>query len=372
MRKRLLIGAVAVVVVASGVGIWRWMRPVKTEKDRLTLYGNVEIRDAQLAFREEEIVSEVAVEEGDSVVPGQVLARLRRGLLEDQLAEAEARYRAQAEVLRRLENGTRRQELRQAQAEVEAAKVRAENALLTLRRIENTTRIGTSSEQALEDARARLEEERAQLAVRREALDLAREGPRAEDVAEARALLEADRSRIGFLRNRLKDTVLEAPVAGIIQSRILEPGEMAGPTKPAFILALTDPKWIRAYVPEPDLGLIREGMHALARSDSWPDRDFPGRIGFISSEAEFTPKSVETTDLRTKLVYEVRVFVHDPEHRLRLRIGTRYGVAHNDQIGGWVETVRVETREDLDTDFRQVRAHRRINVRIGAGHTVTA
>lgn len=93
---------------------------------------------------------------------------------------------------------------------------------------------------------------------------------------------------------------------------------MAGPTRPAFILALTEPKWVRAYVSERDLGRVREGLKATVYSDTWPDRGFEGWIGFISPEAEFTPQSVETTDLRTKLVYEVRVMVTDPGNSLRL------------------------------------------------------
>ena len=112
--------------------------------------------------------------------------------------------------------------------------------------------------------------------------------------------------------------ILISPAPGIIQNRILEPGEMASPTQPVFTLALTDPKWVRAYVPEPDLGRINLGMKAKILSDSFPDQSFEGWIGFISPVAEFTPKSVETEDLRTKLVYEVRVFVHDSKDLLRL------------------------------------------------------
>jgi HlyD family secretion protein len=117
---------------------------------------------------------------------------------------------------------------------------------------------------------------------------------------------------------RLSDTELKAPSAGVIQSRLIEPGEMVSPTRPAFTLALTDPKWVRAYVSEPDLGRVKEGQSATVISDSWPDQQFTGRIGFISPAAEFTPRSVETTDLRTSLVYEVRVWVEDPENKLRL------------------------------------------------------
>jgi HlyD family secretion protein len=111
---------------------------------------------------------------------------------------------------------------------------------------------------------------------------------------------------------------LTSPASGVIQNRILEPGEMASPNRPVVTLALTDPKWVRAYVPGPDLGRINLGMKARILSDSFPDQTFEGWIGFISPTAEFTPKTVETEDLRTKLVYEVRVFVHDLKDLLRL------------------------------------------------------
>jgi HlyD family secretion protein len=131
-------------------------------------------------------------------------------------------------------------------------------------------------------------------------------------------VLHARQPRIVLLDRRLEDTVLLAPAKGIIQSRILELGEMAMPSRPAFTLALTDPKWVRVYLPEPQLGWIDRGMRAQVYSDSFKDRPFDGWVGFISPQAEFTPKSVETTDLRTQLVYETRIWVDDPANELRL------------------------------------------------------
>jgi HlyD family secretion protein len=154
--------------------------------------------------------------------------------------------------------------------------------------------------------------------VKEKALNLALEGPRKEDIAAAERHLEALQANLSLLEIRLGDTTLKAPKAGVIESRILEPGEMAGPTRPVFVLALTDPKWVRAYIPEPELGRIRLGMKASVLSDSYPGKSIDGWVGFISPVAEFTPRSVETEDLRTKLVYEARVFVHDDRDMLRL------------------------------------------------------
>ena len=318
MKKKILILVLFLLVaLIAGTVFWR-MEHQNIETGKLTLYGNVEVRDALLAFNEQEIVSEVLVEEGDAVVAGQVLAHLRSQKLIDQFAEARAQLEAQTQIVRRLENGSRPQEVQQARAEVNAAKVKADNALANLQRQEQTVTVGASSKQSLDDARALVDVAQAQLNVNQQNLALIQEGPREEDIKAAKAQLEARRHQVALLEERLSDTTLKAPNDGIIQSRILEPGEMAGPTRPAFILATTNPKWVRAYVPETSLGLIREGMTANVTSDTWPDRNFPGQIGFISSVAEFTPQTVETKDLRTKLVYEVRVYVNDPDNELRL------------------------------------------------------
>jgi HlyD family secretion protein len=116
----------------------------------------------------------------------------------------------------------------------------------------------------------------------------------------------------------LAESTLYAPTKAVVRSRNLEPGDMASPQSPVFTLGIMDPKWVRTYVPEDKLGLIKPGMRGYATADSWPDKRFEGWVGFISSTAEFTPRSVETPELRTSLVYEVRLNVHDPENVLRL------------------------------------------------------
>jgi HlyD family secretion protein len=190
--------------------------------------------------------------------------------------------------------------------------------MLNFERISKTSGAGATSQQALDNARAQLDVDQAQLKVKEKALNLALEGPRKEDIAAAKNTLEALKASFSLLKIRLADMTLISPSPGIIRNRILEPGEMASPNQPVVTLALTDPKWVRAYVPEPDLGRIKLGMKAKILSDSFADQSFEGWIGFISPVAEFTPKTVETEDLRTKLVYEVRVFVHDSEDLLRL------------------------------------------------------
>jgi HlyD family secretion protein len=174
------------------------------------------------------------------------------------------------------------------------------------------------SQQDLENAKAALDVADAKLALNEKALDLAIIGPRKEDIGQAEAELRADEAQAAFLRQELADAQLVAPVDAVVRTRLMEPGEMASPQKPVFSLAVTDPKWVRAYVAESDIGKLRTGMAASVALDSFPRRRFNGWVGFISPVAEFTPKTVETTELRTSLVYEVRVFVKDPSDQLHL------------------------------------------------------
>ena len=170
----------------------------------------------------------------------------------------------------------------------------------------------------LDNAKATAEMAEAKLAANQQALELAILGPRKEEIAENEARLRAQEAQLAFLRQQLADAQLKAPMDAVVRTRLMEPGDMASPQKPVFSLAIVDPKWVRAYVSEVDLGKVHPGMKASVVVDSFPDRRFEGWVGFISPVAEFTPKIVQTDELRTTLVYEVRVFVKDPSDELRL------------------------------------------------------
>ena len=318
--KRFIRVIILVVLVLAVVLAVRWFLQANgnPSASELRIYGNIDIRKANLAFNEQERIDQVLVEEGDRVTEGQVLARQQTNRLEAQIREIQAKIAAQQEVVKRFEAGTRPQEIEQARAEVAAARAQVKNTMKSYERIRQTSEAGATSQQALDNIRAQLDVDQAQLTVKEKALNLALEGPRKEDVAAAKNNLETLKASLSLLKIRLSDMTLTSPSAGVIQNRILEPGEMASANRPVVTMALTDPKWVRAYVPEPDLGRINLGMKAEILSDSFPNQKFEGWIGFISPVAEFTPKTVETEDLRTKLVYEVRVYVHDSKDSLRL------------------------------------------------------
>jgi HlyD family secretion protein len=319
MKRKLLVLIVIGAIAAAGVIWWRNYR--EEAKRELVLYGNIDLRQVQLSFNNSDRIDAVLVQEGDHVKKGQVLARLDTRRLEPQLAQATAQAAAQHQVVVRLRNGSRPEEIAQARANVEAAKADLVNAQQQYERLKNAAEISAGRavrQQDVDAAKAALQVAEAKLAVNQKVLELAVLGPRKEDIAENEARLRANEAQAALLRQQLADSQLLAPMDAVVRTRIMEPGEMASPQSPVFTLAITDPKWVRAYAIETDLGKIQPGAAASISVDSFPKRRFDGWIGFISSVAEFTPKAVQTEELRTSLVYEVRVFVKDPEDVLRL------------------------------------------------------
>ncbi len=319
-RKRVLAGALLAVILIAGA-LYAWHRQRGTGSDVLTLYGNVDIRQVALAFDGNDRIAEMRAEEGDRVQPGQVLAVLDTRTDTLQLDQANAQVGVLEQTLLALHHGSRPEEIAQAAAQVAAAEAEVQRSRLQLQRLQQTsakTEGRAVSRQDLDNAQAQFRVALAQRDVQRQAQNLARIGPREEEIARATAQLQAARAEQALWRHRIDLALLRAPQAAIVRSRLLEPGDMASPQHPAYTLALTDPKWVRAYVNEAELGRIHQGMAASVITDGAPGSPISGRVGFISSVAEFTPKNVQTEELRTSLVYEVRILVDDPRDALRL------------------------------------------------------
>jgi HlyD family secretion protein len=314
----MVLGVLLLGAAAAAAGLAWWLTHRAGPAGALTLYGNVDLRQVQLAFNNSERIAVVLVQEGDRVRRGQVVARLDTSRLEPQVAQAEAQAAAQRHVVERLHNGSRPEEVAQARANLESAQADAANTRQQYERFARLIATHAVSSEDYDKSRTALAVAEAKLAVNQKALDLVVAGPRREDVAQAEAQLRAQEAQLALLRQQLADAQLVAPREAVVRTRLLEPGEMASPQRPVLALAITDPKWVRAYVSEPDLGKVRPGMAASVAVDSFPDRRFDGWVGFVSPVAEFTPKAVQTEELRTSLVYEVRVFVKDPGDDLRL------------------------------------------------------
>lgn len=316
--RRIVILLIVVIAAAGGIAWW-WYDHNGNGNGPLALYGNVDLRQVDLAFSGSGRIADVLVEEGMEVNKGDVIARLDTSLIEPQVAQAEATVAAQTATVAKLHNGSRPEEIAQAEANVDAAKASARNAELSYDRAvllhEGTSPAVAQSQ--VDAAKAAEDSATAQLKVAEQALILAKAGPRKEDIAAAEAQLEATQAALDLLRQQLKDADLVAPTAGVIRSRLLEPGEMASPAKPVVSIAIVDPKWVRAYVSESELAKVAPGAAASVTVDGY-DQAFSGTVGFISSVAEFTPHAIQTEELRTSLVYEVRVLVDDPNDILRL------------------------------------------------------
>lgn len=318
MSKKPFVILILFLAGAAAAGYaWLKQRPPAAPTE-LLLYGNMDLRQADLAFDESARVTQIYVQTGDRVVPGQPLAQLDARRYQNNLDAALAAQQASQAALDRLLAGSRPQDIERLRGVVEADSANLKTRQLTYARTAKLIQQKMASIQSGDEARAGRDATAGQLKADQAALDLAIIGPRKEDIDQARANLAAAQAQVGAARIALSDTMLKAPSRGIIQNRILEPGDMASPAQPALTLALTDPHWARVYVDEQDLGRIKEGMVATLSSDSFPGKHFRGWVGYISPSAEFTPKTVESPTVRTDLVYQVRVYTCDPDANLRL------------------------------------------------------
>lgn len=319
MKKIFIRIFVLLILIVVAGGLWWWhLHREPAQTGQLVLYGNVDLREVNLAFNGNQRIASIFVKEGDRVSSGQLLAELETQRLEDSVKQAEALVAQQRQVLNRLEAGSRIEEIRQAEANANKARVDADNAERTWVRIRDLFQENAVSKQQADDTEAAAKAAQATWKAAQQVLALALAGSRVEDIEAGREALKAAQSNLALRGRELHDARLYAPAAGVIRDRILEPGTMVTPQNPVLTLALTDPLWVRAYVSEPDLGKLRHGMKARITTDSYPGKSYDGWVGFISPTAEFTPKTVETTDLRTRLVYQVRVFVRQGQDELRL------------------------------------------------------
>ena len=315
MNKKAII--IPVVVVAVGSAGLAYYRSSVAKEQNATIYGNVDIREASLAFRVAGRVLSMQVEEGDPVKAGDVLATLDPEPLQNSLHATEGAAAALTARNALMHRGYRTEDIEQAKAKLQAARASLAEAEQHLARQRILAPEGAASQRALDAAQSVREQAAAQVRNTEEAARLMSTGFRKEEIAESDAQLKQALAQLGTARLSLKDAVLTAPSEGVILTRAIEKGTMVQVGSPAFSLSLTHPVWVRAYVSESRLGHFTPGTKLLLQTDSRPDRPYHGLVGFVSPTAEFTPKSVETPDLRTSLVYRLRVVVQDPDAQLR-------------------------------------------------------
>lgn len=316
MKKRVIIVLILLMAVLGGIW-WFKIRPTRSTSETSEFYGNVDIREVNLGFRVGGKIGAVLREEGDTVVVGEELARLDDAPYRREVEEARAQVQAMGARLTLLERGYRTQELAQARAVVREREATLENAVRTAARQSELFASRAVPKQDYEDAQAREREAEARLNSAREQLALLESGFRPEEIAQAKADLARAEAGLASSELRLGDTVLKAPTDGVVLTRVHEPGAIVPSGATVLTVSLKSPVWVRMWVHEPELGRIVPGMKVRVYTDSRPESPYDGQIGFISPRAEFTPKNVETAELRTSLVFRVRVVVASPDDGLR-------------------------------------------------------
>ena len=378
MFKRIFI--VFVLLAAVGAAFWMFRRAGKQPDNRLTVSGNIELTEVNIGFKTAGRLVERAVDEGDNVKKGQIIARLDRDQLnaqrqresasvassEAQLVQAETAVDLQRATLaadietRRgdlaaaearlteLKNGSRPQEKKDAHAAVEAAAAELERAKNDWARAQTLYKNDDISTAQRDQYRKNFENADAMYKSAREREDLVLAGPRQEQIAaqaaqverargalkmaEANALelkrrqeeittrhaeIARSKANVSLIDTQLNDTVAASPVDGVVLVKSADVGEVLAPGTSVVTVGDIDHPWIRAYINETDLGKVKIGSPVKVTTDSFKDKTFNGRISFISSQAEFTPKQIQTQQERVKLVYRIKIDVDNPGRALK-------------------------------------------------------
>lgn len=314
-----LIPILIVVAALAGAGFYFYPRLARkpVPRTQLVLSGNIEAHDSLVSFKVQGRVVELPVEEGQQVKQGALLARLEDADRLQRVRIDEANVGVRKSNLALVLAGTREQEKKalqqnvlDAQAELEQKKTDAERAQRLYAKDEISAQERDLAATALKRAQATYQSAQ-------ERYSQAQEGSRKEDISIAHANLKQAQANLGLSRVDLGYTVLRAPISGVVTIRQAELGEVVLPGSPVVTLSDLDHVWLRAYIAEPDLCRIRLGQPATIVTDSNPGKEYRGRISFIASSAEFTPKSVQTYKERVTLVYRIKVDVYNPGHELK-------------------------------------------------------
>jgi HlyD family secretion protein len=378
LRRRILVAAILAAGLAAAGWLW-WGRRGATSGSRF-VSGNIELTEVRISFPLAGQLAERRVNEGERVKKGQILATLdreqvernrdraraavqaaesRRAQLEAALAFQRESVEGQVEqrraelkqaqaLLEEMLAGSRRQEVEQARAAAEAARTEWENAKRDWERAQSLHQSGDIATANWDRLRTRHESADAAWKQARERLALVEEGPRKEDIASARAQveraraglrlaeagrldlrrmereletrraeIEQARAELAAMEAQLADMVATSPIDGVVLVKAAEPGEVLAAGAPVLVVGDLDRPWLRAYITEADLGRVRLGAPAKVTTDSFPGKVYAGRVSFVSSEAEFTPKQIQTSEERVKLVYRIKIDVENPHGELK-------------------------------------------------------
>ena len=304
-------------VVAAGVYFYPRLRAKPAPAHQLTLSGNIEAHESLVGFKVQGRIVELPIEEGQQVEQGALLARLDDADLQQRVRIDQAAVGVRESNLALELAGTRHQEVRAAQQTMIDAKADLDEKKLDNERAQKLFAKDEISAQERDLAATALKRAEAIFKAAGQRYNEAVEGSRKEDIDIARANLNEASADLGLSRVNLSYSVLRAPSAGVVTVRQAEIGEVVSPGSPVITLSDLDHIWLRAYIAETDLGRIHWGQDAVITTDTYPGKQYYGRISFISSTAEFTPKSVQTTTERVTLVYRIKIDIDNFNHELK-------------------------------------------------------
>jgi HlyD family secretion protein len=317
MKRKLI---VRIMIIAAVVGTaaylyvrWKGERPATT----LDINGNIEAHESVVGFKVQGRLAELPVEEGQEVKAGELLARLDQNDYRQQVDIDEASAKTREKELKLALAGSRIQDKKSAEQAMLDAKADLELKKLDFKRNQALFEKDEVSAQVRDTADTNLKRAQATFERARQNYDLVLEGTRKEQIAVDRANVLSARQALGLSRIRLGYTDLTAPVSGVVEVRQAELGEVMAPGSPVVTITDLDHLWMRGYISETDLGRVRLGQAAMVKTDTYPGKLYRGRVSFISSTSEFTPKSVETHKERVTLVYRIKIELDNPNHELK-------------------------------------------------------
>jgi HlyD family secretion protein len=299
MRRNIILG-----IIVSGLTLLSACGG-SDEVGAIVTSGHVEATDVRLAAKVGGRIESIAVKEGDAVTAGQELARIETTDIELLVRQARAERDAAAAELRLREAGARREDIDEMRAQLRAAEVDLEGAERDYRRLDALVERGSGSDKSRDDARTRRDMLAAKAAAMRASLAKLQAGFREEEVDTSRARLASVDARLAQLEQQLADCRIVAPTGGVVTETLAEPGELVAPGTPLLVITDLQDSWLNVYVGGPDLPRVRIGEGATIVTDDGQSRK--GRITYVASQAEFTPRNVQTKDERVKLVFRVKI-----------------------------------------------------------------
>ena len=307
----------ASLVLAAVLIYWLFFRGGQGSENVLRLAGHIEATETDLSFKVAGKISVIHFQEGDWLKAAQVVAQLEAEDLRDQVGVAQGRVAAAEAHLTKLLAGSRPQEKREALAAVERAEADLHNKKLEFERMQALVERDAIAAANRDSAEAAYRMARETLRQTRERYSLVMEGARREDIDAARAELEQSKADLELARTRLSYATLTSPATGVVLVRSAEPGEVVAIGSPVLTIGDLDNIYFEGYIPETDLAKVRFGQGAAITTDTFPGREYPAWVSYISSKAEFTPKTVETFKERVTLVYRTKIRANNPNYELK-------------------------------------------------------